>query len=80
MVEHLFTLFNSVTILYSALNLKPQCKKELAVVLLGNWKHNVDDIKGMPHNIWSDCVKVRQCTSVSNPTLRLLSIYNGSDH
>ena len=72
--------FNSVMILYSASNLNPQFKKELAVVLLGNWKHIVDDIKGMPHTIWSDCANVRQCTSVSNPTLCLIYIYSSSDH
>ena len=58
-VEHLFTLFNSFIIPYSASNLKPQRKKELTVVLLGNGKHNVDDVRGMPHTIWNDCANVR---------------------
>ena len=56
--EHLFTLFNPVTILYNASNLKPQHEKGLTVVLLGNGKHNVDDIKGM-HTTWNDRAKVK---------------------
>ena len=77
---HLQFFLNSVTILCSSSNLKTHFKKELVVLLLGNWKHNVDYIKGVPHTTWNACVKFRQCTSVSNITLHLLSIYDSSDH